>query len=188
MKRKSAKIIFNKQWPSHAFSEDQRLKIDFLTWEEPNNGRFIWKVDVYLDGKLLNEQVFPTGWNYINERFEKLDLESDDHKCYYVPSEKNGVLIQMKGCFQIPYKRIGYGVGPYVGNQFAFGHVLEVNFRQMSLTSLETYETRYFNPSDGDNIFDFDYRSENEVWIKVYDVVDGQRIETEKVISIQRFE
>ena len=60
--------------PSFMESSDGVLKVEFKSWSEPNFGRMLWQVDILLKSKEINDILFSNGWNYINFRIDKLQL------------------------------------------------------------------------------------------------------------------
>ena len=52
-------ILYNIQnLPTKIISSDNKLEFEVLNWEEPNNGRMLWKVNVLFKNKNINDKVF----------------------------------------------------------------------------------------------------------------------------------
>jgi hypothetical protein len=178
-------VLRDNGMPSKMVSSNGRMKIDFKGWDEPNNGRMLWKVDVFFDNLLINDIVFKNGWDYLNEKIDQLDIEDNLNVHYYVPSEGNGRLITNNmEVIDLPYKRIS--TSKFIGNQFAFNCLLIIYSDQITITALSNYESYSYDKEFDGHIFKAELISGNMVSIKYYNVVDKKRIEKEVSITLNQ--
>ncbi|MCS3871170.1 hypothetical protein J3D55_004086 [Chryseobacterium ginsenosidimutans] len=68
------------------------LKLKCIDIVEPNNGRVLYKVDLFLDDKNLTKEYFGD-WNYMN--FYLNQYSPTNNEWIYIPKESNHFLIKI---------------------------------------------------------------------------------------------
>lgn len=86
-------------------------------WDEPNSGRILHIADIFVNGLLENEKYFGD-WNRLDEKLDKVTIDSPDGKFVYIPAESGGFLINTTNYekIKLPYKRIS--TVKFLGNYF----------------------------------------------------------------------
>lgn len=173
--------------PTKMSNSDESTVVIFKGWDEPNNGRMLWKVDVFINNQLQNEIIFKNGWNYINEKIDRLQLEDDSSKFLFISSEGNGRLINKKNLHitELPYK--GISTAKFISNHFSYNHLLISYSDSLSITSLKTLESAIYDKDFDGHIFSSELISETEVLVQYYNVIDRIRIENEVIIRLDDF-
>lgn len=184
---KNTPILSENGMPSKMISSNGRMQIEFKGWAEPNNGRMLWKVDVFFDNQLINDKVFKNGWNYLNEKINQLDLEDDSNLHYFIPSEGNSRLIVSNTMKVIDLHYKGVSTSKFIGNQFTFNRLLVIYSDQLIITFLSNYQSIYFDKNFNGHIFKAELISENEISVQYYNVVDKERIEQIVSIKLNQF-
>ena len=77
-------------------SADEKLEVKFLGTIEPNNGRMLWKVEVFFQNKNINNLIFGENWNVFNFELDKWVIEDEKNRFYYLPIEGISILIDTK--------------------------------------------------------------------------------------------
>ena len=172
-------------YPDFMVSLSKKLKIDFLTWAEPNNGRMLWQVDILINVRNQNEKVFQEGWNYINFEISKLMLEDEEGTYFYIPNEKKAVLIRVADMYVHELQQSISIPSCFVGNSFGYGNLLEVFSDGLILTSLQSFKSIVYKRDFKGAILDAEIKAVNEIEIKYSDVIKKQRIEHSKMILVE---
>lgn len=174
--------------PSFMKSSDGRLKIKFITWVEPNNGRMLWQVDVLLDNVSFNDKAFPNGWNYINYKIKRLELNDLNNDFFYLPVEGKPKLIdsQTNHVIDLPSSSPA-STFRFRGNKFQFDHLIEIYDDTIILTSTKNQSFKCYKKDFEGSIIDAELKSEQECLIEYYLVENGQRIVRNKEILIDEF-
>lgn len=163
--------------PDALQSKDGRLKLQLLTWIEPNNGRMLWQTDVLFDGENWNDRIFQNGWNCVYEALDKLDLEDDAHTHYFIPAEGHLQVIRArdKAVIELPASpEQGFY---FIGNMFVGRKLVLFFLGKWAVYSLDDYSLIQHEICSQEYVFDM--RAENETTISVgyYTVSEGVRTE-----------
>lgn len=180
--------------PHMMISSKGLLKIQFLSWEEPNNGRMLWKVDVFFDNRNINNQIFENNWNYLNQKIDQLSINDENEQYYFLPTESKGTLLKIskKKFFKgyklhkiiLPYTKVS--TWSFIGNQFGFNKLLTIFKDQINVTDLLNYKTFYLLNDEDGYIFNAELLNKDEVKIAYYKIVDKERIESSKTVKISQ--
>lgn len=182
-------------YPQQMASADGRLRIDFVGYAEPNNGRELWRVNVFLDGLQIDDQIFHQSiqgqWNFVQSAVFKLMLASPDRRYYFVPTEGSGVIINGKdgSIFMIPSYRSkasdSYRRYSFVGNLFYEEDLIMVYRNQLVKVSLSDFNVQYGLWRGEGLIFDVEIGAEGLAFA-CYEVIERQR--REYLIRMSDFE
>jgi hypothetical protein len=123
---------------SSKFSADKKLEIKFLGVEEPNNGRMLWKVEVFYQNESINDLIFDKNWNVFNFELDNWIIQDSKNRYYYLPIETNSVLIDTKTfkIHRLPYE--GLSTIRFKGNEFEEDCLIESYDDRVVKTDLET--------------------------------------------------
>ncbi|WP_375562581.1 hypothetical protein ACE193_08555 [Bernardetia sp. OM2101] len=119
-------------------SLDKKLEIKLLGIEEPNNGRMLWRVEVFYQNKNTNDWIFNKNWNVFNFELDNWVLQDPKNRYYYLPIETNSVLIDIKtlNIHRLPYQ--GLSTIRFEGNRFEENFLIEKYNDLVVKTNLET--------------------------------------------------
>jgi hypothetical protein len=114
------------------------IEIQLTGWDEPNNGRTLRIANLIINGKNENAKYFDD-WNRLNEKLDKVIIDSVDKRYVYIPAESGGFLIDTTNFnkIQLPYKRTS--TLTFIGNFFLAD----------ALVLVYTDELLVFNTVDG---------------------------------------
>lgn len=178
--------------PHKMLSSKGLLRIQFLNWVEPNNGRVLWKVDVLFENRNINKQIFENNWNYLNQKIDQLSINDENEQYYFLPTESKGTLfkISKKKFFggynlikiDLPYKNVS--TLSFIGNQFGFNKLLTIFTDQINITDLNNLKTSYLLKDANGHIFNARLLNENEVRIDYCKIIDKERVESSVTVKI----
>ncbi|MEL6844175.1 MAG: hypothetical protein AAFP02_13275, partial [Bacteroidota bacterium] len=151
-------------YPNQVSSSDDRLKIAFTGYAEPNNGRELLRVDVYFDDELINDRVFHKSaqgqWNYVQYPVTKLMLAAPDQDYYFVPTERAGMVIRSIDGQMFPISAYLTSAKPnywrlsFVGNVFYGQTLILVYSNQIAVMDLEKMDVQFGLLKEKRSIFD----------------------------------
>jgi hypothetical protein len=119
-------------------STNSEFKIEFIEPIEPNNGRMLWKVNLWKNEININNQVFKNEWNNLNYNLKLWEFEGSDW--YYIPIEGESAIIH-KNTFQIFYlKYQNVSTARFKGNKIEKDKIIEVYTNSISITNMTTRE------------------------------------------------
>lgn len=149
-------------------SKDNKLKIQIIDSDEPNNGRMLWSVKVELNGTDISSKLFENNWNYIN--FETSNLELLDEKCdfYYIPVESIAKLIRKADKKIINLKYQGASTARFLGNKFSKNYLIEIFNDEISITNLNNFKNTNFKPDEDIRICHSEFIDEENIRIDMY--------------------
>ncbi len=161
---------------------DKKLTVDFIGYSEPNNGRELWEVDVLHNSSNINSKLFPSGWNYINFRVEKWQLESFGFA--YIPAEGTAKLLNLdtSEIHNLPYK--GVSTTSFIGNVFGFGKLIEIYFDLIQIKDLSTFETTTIDWENTEFIEWVEFLNEKEIKLTLAKVENGVRRKRSTTMAI----
>lgn len=173
--------------PSKLVSKSGALKINILTWAEPNNGRMLWKADVYLNDLKVNNQIFGGTWNYLNYGIGKLMLEDDKEAYLYIPVEGISRIIRKSDgeIFKLPF--VDTSTSGYIGNRFKDDYLLEIHKDKLILTFLKTMASSIYEKEFKGLIQNAEFSRKNEVIIESSLYENGERTLESKTITFKDF-
>ena len=117
-------------------STNSEFKIEFIEAIEPNNGRMLWKVNLFRNDINVNSQVFKNDWNCLNYSLKLWEFENSEW--YYLPIEGESVLIN-KDTFQISeLKYQNVSTARFKGNKIDKDKLIEVFTDSISITNTKT--------------------------------------------------
>ena len=117
-------------------STNSEFKIEFIKPIEPNNGRMLWKVNLFRNDLNVNSQIFKNDWNCLNYSLSLWEFESSDW--YYIPIEGESILIS-KDTFQISkLKYQNVSTARFKGNTIHKDKLIEVFTDSISITNTRT--------------------------------------------------
>jgi len=169
-------------YPESKKTSDEKLVVDFVGYSEPNNGRELWQVDVSHNNSSINDKLFPSGWNYINFRIEKWQLESLGFA--YIPAEGTAKLLNLdtSEIHNLQYK--GVSTTSFIGNIFGFGKLMEVYFDLIQITDLSTFNTTTIDWKNTEFIEWAEFLNEGEIKLTLAKVEDGVRKKRSTTMAI----
>jgi hypothetical protein len=91
------------------------LKLKCTDIVEPNNGRMLYKVDLFLDDKNLTKEYFDD-WNYIN--FYLNQYSPTNNEWIYIPKESNHFLIKISTLEKIELPYLALSAVTFIKNIF----------------------------------------------------------------------
>ncbi|MBV7441315.1 hypothetical protein KRX57_07770 [Weeksellaceae bacterium TAE3-ERU29] len=170
--------------PKSKTTTDKKLTVDFVGYSEPNNGRELWKVDVLYNSSNINSKLFPNGWNYINFRVEKWQLESFGFA--YIPVEGTAKLLKLNTSeiHNLPYK--GTSTVSFIGNVFGFGKLMEIYVDLIQITDLSTFKTTTIDWKNTEFIEWVEFLNEEEIkltLVKIEKGVQKKRFTTMNIVK-----
>lgn len=159
--------------PKSKQSTNEKLNIDFIGYSEPNNGRELWKVDVFINNHNINEKLFSNGWNYINFRLEKWQLENLGFA--YIPVEGTAKLLNIDTLevHNLPYK--GVSTVSFIGNVFGFGKLMEIYLDLIQITDLSTFKTISIEWKNAEFIEWVEFLDEKQIKLTLAKIEKGVR-------------
>jgi hypothetical protein len=120
-------------------STNSELKIEFIEPIEPNNGRMLWRVNLFRNNINVNSKVFKNDWNCLNYSLKLWEFESSDW--YYIPIEGESVLIN-KNTFQISeLKYQNVSTARFKGNKIDKNKLIEIFTDSILITNAITKES-----------------------------------------------
>lgn len=121
-------------------SADNKLKIEFIGWDEPNNGRMLWVVNVLYTDRYINEVIFHnSGWNKINYQTDKWTINDEEDKFYYIPVEGISKLIVKQDFRIVDLPNQSLSTVRFIGNTFIGKNLIEVFRDQIVITDLKKF-------------------------------------------------
>ncbi|MFN8115768.1 MAG: hypothetical protein U0W65_06610 [Bacteroidia bacterium] len=181
-------ILYNIQnLPTKIISSDNKLEFEVLNWEEPNNGRMLWKVNVLFKNKNINDKVFENNWNYINESFTKLDLVDITRRYYYIPSEGHSTLYDsmVSSTHKINYK--GTSTNNFKQNKFHEKLLIEIFSDTIQYLDIETKNLFHFDFSEYGRLMEITELNNQSIKVKYYTFQNNKRVELNKIIDFDLF-
>ncbi|MEM6321689.1 MAG: hypothetical protein AAF960_28780 [Bacteroidota bacterium] len=169
-------------------SKSGDLRLKNLTYSEPNNGRMLWRMDVYHQDQNINSQLFSEGWNHLNFSIEQLMLEDEKKQYLYVPAEGDTFIIRKADnkLFRLPY--VGTAGNSYVGNVFVGKKLVEVYSHQLKLTNLRTMDTFLYPTQLKGRITAIKLVGKDRIGFEYYDTESSQRKKRNKVVRFKAFQ
>ena len=170
--------------PAERTSADGALRVRFVSWAEPNNGRMLWKVDITFRGASINPQVFEGDWPYFNQAVDHWRLEDEAQRFFYLPVEGRSKLIRRED-----FKVIALPWQPasnmrFEGNRFEHGKLLEIFNDQLVLTDLRTLQSRTLTPAIEGYITDACLLDEKTLRVDSFNVREGVRKEYSRTVAL----
>ena len=156
-------------FPPEKISLNKKLKVKFIDYAEPDNGRELWRVEVGYEGEDITAEVFSGGWNYLNFNLENWDPEDKKTGYFFLPAEGRAILIDTKTKLKklkfhvLPYQNIS--TARFRGNRFEFGRLLEIFLDIVVITDLETLTSRQIRVAGGEIIREAKLINEREIEI-----------------------
>ncbi|MBD1262560.1 hypothetical protein HZY62_18320 [Maribacter polysiphoniae] len=168
--------------PESKKTSDKKLVIDFIGYSEPNNGRELWEVDVFHNSSNINYKLFSNGWNYINFRVEKWQLESFGFA--YIPAESTAKLLNINTLeiHNLPYK--GVSTASFIGNVFGFEKLMEVYVDLIQITDLSTFKTTTIEWKNNEFIEWVEFLNNEEIKLTLAKVEKGVRKKRSTTMAI----
>lgn len=168
-------------------SSDERLRVQFKNWREPNNGRMLWEVEVTLDEIIINDLIFKDEWNYLNFEIEKLELTNEERSFYYIPVESTSKLIESKTKKVIELPFYGVSTVRFQGNKFQFDRLIQIYSDTIIITHLSTFESMCYEKTFDGHIMNAIFKSKENLELTYYTIKNGLRSEHQKNIASSDF-
>jgi|GEM_PF-6050188 len=106
-------------------------------WDEPNNGRMLWVVDLRINDLLVTERYFGS-WNRTDVA-EKYEPDSPDGRYFFVPAEGGGFVLDTLHDFAAIYFRCkGLSAATFLGNVYSNDWLFLVHRHEIILFNLRT--------------------------------------------------
>jgi len=138
------------------------LKLNLINAAEPNNGRMLYKVSLFLEDKNLTDAYFGN-WPYVNYYLSKYIAFSTDQNWFYIPKENEHFLINAT-LEKILLPSISLSAATFIGNSF-FGDCLFVfTYEEILSKNLQTGNVSKFRIS------------EEKIYFKEVVIVDSKSI------------
>ena len=83
----------NNQQKFELINEGRNFVLQIIRYDEPNNGRNLWLVDLYINGVLKNE-LFKNNGNYLNFNLDKYCFQSLNNDYIFITAETNSFVIE----------------------------------------------------------------------------------------------
>ena len=98
-------------------STNQQIQIEIIGYDEPNNGRALHVVNLYINGELQNEKYFGN-WNRLNENLSEYNMNALNGDFVFIPAEGKSFLIDTINLkkIELPYKALS--TLTFKGNKF----------------------------------------------------------------------
>ncbi len=155
-------------------SEFHDIVIELTGWDEPNNGRVLHVCNLIVNGRVENEKYFE-GWNKLDEKLDRITLDSPDKKFVFIPAESGGFLIEAQTLnkVKLPYKRIS--TVTFIGNYFSKNLLVLVHTDEIILYNLGNGISTRINFSKG-NIRWSEINDKDELLITYDDKQSGGQL------------
>lgn len=98
-------------------STNKQIQLEIIGYDEPNNGRALHVVNLYINGELQNEKYFGN-WNRLNENLSEYNMNSLNGDFVFIPAEGKSFLIDTINLnkIELPYKALS--TLAFKGNKF----------------------------------------------------------------------
>jgi len=168
-------------------SSDGAFKIQFVSWAEPNNGRMLWQINIFLNDILINKKVFENEWNYINFEINKLQINDVNDTFYYLPAEGKSKLIEKETHRIIDLPSYGASTVRFYGNKFQFNKLLQIYSDTIVVTEIDDF-THYCFEKDFDGyIIDGTFLNRKVIEVEYYVIENKERKVFTKEIVFNKF-
>ena len=117
-------------------------------WVEPNNGRMLNEVDIKINGEIVTNRYFSSGWNH-TVMLSHYEPDSPDGRYFFVPKESGGFLLDTQNNFSV----IGLGshsvtASTSIGNTYFNDRIFVVYRDEVVVKHLLTMEEAIYDFSD----------------------------------------
>ncbi|GAA4151057.1 hypothetical protein GCM10022217_04580 [Chryseobacterium ginsenosidimutans] len=102
-------------------TEKSILKLKCIDIVEPNNGRMLYKVDLFLNNKNVTEEYFGK-WNYIN--FYLTQYSPNNNDWIYIPKEGEHFLIKISTLEKVELPYIPLSAATFIKNIFVHDYLI----------------------------------------------------------------
>ena len=112
-------------------STNQQIQIEIIGYDEPNNGRALHVVNLYINGELQNEKYFGN-WNRLNENLSEYNMNALNGDFVFIPAEGKSFLIDSINLnkIELPYKALS--TLTFKGNKFTESELI-INYTDETL-------------------------------------------------------
>lgn len=163
-------------------SKDGKFIIQIIDEVEPNYGRMLWKVNVFLNGSNINSKLFSENWNHINYGISNLEIENNEF--YYVPIEGSAVLIRKNNAEIIKLKSLEISTINFKGNMFLDKFIIELLYNGISITNLQTFENKSHTLPKGKWLSHCEIINNNSLKLHTLEVIDYKKIENTTTVTL----
>jgi hypothetical protein len=123
------------------------LELKIIDVIEPNNGRMLNVVLLYLNGVNVTGQYF-NFQNYINFDLEKYMPQSLDKKWIYIPKENDHFLINTQNLEIISLPSLMFSATSFIGNYFFGNYLIVLSYQEIIQKNLATQTTKVLKQID----------------------------------------
>jgi hypothetical protein len=113
------------------------LKLIIVNSIEPNNGRMLNEVQLFLNNEDKTAEYFEND-NYINYYLNEYQAMSDDKKWIYIPKETNHFIINSETLEKIVLPNLKLSAASFSRNIFYQQILIIFGYKQIIITNLET--------------------------------------------------
>jgi len=117
------------------------LKLNLIEDVEPNNGRMLYKVSLFLDNKNVTTSYFGD-WDHINYYLDHYQLISADKRWIYIPKENNHFLIDSETLEKIDLLPVHLSAAVFIGNIFYEHSLFVVIHNEIISKNLQTGKSK----------------------------------------------
>ncbi len=122
-------------------SKYHKIKLEITGWVEPNNGRMLRLADLFIDGVLKND-VFFDGWNRLDQCLDAYEMDSEDGKYVFIPSEGGGFLIEVKSLKKIPLPYKALSTATFIKNEFTHQNLFLFHTDEVIVVNIQSFEVQ----------------------------------------------
>jgi hypothetical protein len=154
------------------------LKLKGIDIIEPNNGRMLYKIDLFLNDKKVTEEYFGN-WNYIN--FYLTQYSPSNNDWIYIPKEGEHFLIKISTLEKVELPYIPLSAATFIKNIFVNDYLIILFSDKVILKNLINEAIRTID------------KDEKDAYFKELNVLDSGKIElklsdsSSKIINLNNF-
>lgn len=130
---------------------------------EPNNGRMLYEVLLYLENEDITKKYFDN-WNFINSQIDRYSAISSDKRWIYIPKEGDHFLIDTNSLEKKLLPTLTLSAATFVGNYFLENYLIILGQIEVVQKNLLTNTTKVLKQVD------------KQIYFSELKILDGQNI------------
>lgn len=116
-------------------TKNGNIELRIVGYDEPNNGRELHIVELYINGENCTSKYFKDNWNRVNFNLKDYLFESPNFKYVFIPAESVSFIINTEtlDSTPLPYKGVSTALfqkNEFIGNNLIIHYsdeIIEVN-------------------------------------------------------------